>query len=501
MLTNLNPETIAAAIPAPDRATPPCPHFGPCGGCQLQHLTYPAQLALKAAQLHTLLDATGLALPELRLHASPPLAYRNRIRLTLAEVAGQLRAGYLTSPGPNQQPATNNQQPTFLPITECPIAAPILWRAAETLLELVNQRSATWLERAPFTLDQLELFTTPEDAPAEARLQISLFARTSAKTLPSRFRDELAALCESLRLHVSALVGAGIYLIPPRSARSRRVEQPRPGPTWGSPGLNYTVGTKDEVVILSAAQNPRVSSLPSPVPQPATINLQPATSYWVPRGAFFQVNRFLLPELLALVTSNRTGGLDRSRGDSQQGDDSSRGFLSRKTTLQSGSSEPLNRGTGLAWDLYAGVGLFTSALAPHFAHITAVEIAEPSFTALTSSKLPNRHTVKASTLDFLRAAVTQRDRPDLIVLDPPRTGAGPEVCALLAQIAAPTLIYVSCSPETLPADLTTLAASGYRVAELHLLDLFPQTTHIETVAILTRDSTFPAKRHADVVQS
>ena len=486
MLTNLNPETIAAAKPAPDRATPPCPHFGPCGGCQLQHLTYPAQLALKAAQLHTLLDATGLALPELRLHASPPLAYRNRIRLTLAEVAGQLRAGYLTSPGPNQQPATNNQQPTFLPITECPIAAPILWRAAETLLELVNQRSATWLERAPFTLDQLELFTTPEDAPAEARLQISLFARTSAKTLPSRFRDELAALCESLRLHVSALVGAGIYLIPPRSARSRRVEQPRPGPTWGSPGLNYTVGTKDEVVILSAAQNPRVSSLPSPVPQPATINLQPATSYWVPRGAFFQVNRFLLPELLALVTSNRTGGLDRSRGDSQQGDDSSRGFLSRKTTLQSGSSEPLNRGTGLAWDLYAGVGLFTSALAPHFAHITAVEIAEPSFTALTSSKLPNRHTVKASTLDFLRAAVTQRDRSDLIVLDPPRTGAGPEVCALLAQIAAPTLIYVSCSPETLPADLTTLAASGYRVAELHLLDLFPQTTHIETVAILTR---------------
>jgi 23S rRNA (uracil1939-C5)-methyltransferase len=82
--------------------------------------------------------------------------------------------------------------------------------------------------------------------------------------------------------------------------------------------------------------------------------------------------------------------------------------------------------------------------------------------------------------------VLQRDLPDLIVLDPPRSGAGREVCALLARIGAPTLIYVSCSPESLPADLVTLCASGYRIDELHLFDLFPQTSHIETVAILSR---------------
>src|ERR1019366_8542983 len=128
------------------------------------------------------------------------------------------------------------------------------------------------------------------------------------------------------------------------------------------------------------------------------------------RGAFFQVNRYLLPELLTLVTANRSGAL--------------------------------------AWDLYAGVGLFTGALAPNFARVTAVEIAEPSFTALTSSKFPNRHAVKDTTLDFLRSAVLQRDRPDLVVLDPPRTGAGSEVCALLGRVAAPTIVYVSCSPET-----------------------------------------------------
>ena len=406
----------------PETAPPPCPHFGPCGGCQLQHLPYTAQLTGKAAQLRALLEATGLPLPELQLHPSPPLAYRNRIRLTLAETAGQLRAGYITSASAtsNLEPRTSNL--AFLPITQCPIAAPILWSATEALLAELNQRSTVWRERAPFTLDQLELFTNAD----ESQLQISLFVRTSAKTLPAKFTGELAVLCESLRLHIPALTGAGLYLIPPRSVRSRRVEQPRPGPTWGSPGLHYTVAPLE----------------------PRTPNLEPGLTYWVPRGAFFQVNRYLLPDLLTLVTANRTGTL--------------------------------------AWDLYAGVGLFTSALAPHFARVTAVEIAEPSFTALTSGKLRNRHAVKDTTLDFLRTAVLQRDRPDLIVLDPPRTGAGPEVCALLGRVAAPTLVYVSCSPETLPADLLTLAAAGYRVAELHLLDLFPQTTHIETVAILSK---------------
>ncbi len=402
------------------RATPPCPHFGPCGGCQLQHLTYSAQLADKTAQLRRALDATNLVLPEFQLHPSPPLFYRNRIRLTLAEVAGQLRAGYIRTPDPS-----NESAPVFLPITQCPIAAPILWRAAEALLAEFSQRSATWLERAPFTLDQLELFTNQDDGLAESHLQISLFVRTSAKSLPAKFAGEFAALCESLRTQTPALTGAGIYLLPTHPARGRRVEQPRPGPAWGTPGLNYSI----------------------PSPEPRTSNLEPQ-SYWVPRGAFFQVNRFLLPELVSLVASNRTGQL--------------------------------------AWDLYAGVGLFTRALAPHFARVTAVEIAEPAFTALGSARLPNRHAVKSATVDFLQTAVLQRDRPDLIVLDPPRTGAGREVCELLARIAAPTLIYVSCSPETLPADLATLAASGYAVAQLHLLDLFPQTTHIEAVAILTR---------------
>jgi 23S rRNA (uracil1939-C5)-methyltransferase len=462
------PSPAAHALSAPDppgRATPLCPHFGPCGGCQLQHLAYPAQLALKAAQLRSLLEPTGLTLPELQLHSSPPFAYRNRIRLTLAEVDGRLRAGYIRNPIAAEQsgwpilsaplaervgyrapldrlpsipPQTSGTAPTsFLPIDQCPVAAPILWRAAQAFLTLANQ-DAAWLRTAQHRPDQLELFTSGD----ESSLQLTLYLRGRSKAKPSaNLATAFTTFCEALRTRIPELTGAGIALLPPAQA-ARQSETIRPGPTWRASGLNYSVAS----------------------PEPATHNLQPAT-YWVPRGAFFQINRFLLPELLDLVTTARTGAL--------------------------------------AWDLYAGVGLFSRALGRSFSEAVAVEIAEPAFTALASTKqipfgddkqerqrdrrqkLSNLRAVKATTLDFLRAAVLQRERPEFIVLDPPRSGAGPEVCALLARISAPTVVYVSCSPQTLPRDLKTLTASGYTIAELHLLDLFPQTTHLETVAILT----------------
>ena len=76
--------------------------------------------------------------------------------------------------------------------------------------------------------------------------------------------------------------------------------------------------------------------------------------------------------------------------------------------------------------------------------------------------------------------------PDLIVVDPPRTGLGAETCALLAEIAAPALVYVSCDPATLARDLRVLIASGYAIQSITLADLFPQTFHLETVVQLRR---------------
>jgi 23S rRNA (uracil1939-C5)-methyltransferase len=82
--------------------------------------------------------------------------------------------------------------------------------------------------------------------------------------------------------------------------------------------------------------------------------------------------------------------------------------------------------------------------------------------------------------------VLERDRPDLIVVDPPRAGLGTEVCGLLARVKAPKLIYVSCDPTTLGRDLRMMVDSGYKLDQVHLVDMFPQTFHQEAVAVLRR---------------
>ena len=94
--------------------------------------------------------------------------------------------------------------------------------------------------------------------------------------------------------------------------------------------------------------------------------------------------------------------------------------------------------------------------------------------------------MESTTVEFLRSAVVQRERPELVVIDPPRAGVGAEVCALLATVSPPEIVYVSCDPVTLARDIKMLVTAGYTIAELHMVDMFPQTFHLETVAILRR---------------
>jgi 23S rRNA (uracil1939-C5)-methyltransferase len=75
----------------------------------------------------------------------------------------------------------------------------------------------------------------------------------------------------------------------------------------------------------------------------------------------------------------------------------------------------------------------------------------------------------------------------LILVDPPRAGLGKEICAHLAGVAAQEIVYVSCDPATLARDLQSLLQSGYSVEKMDLIDLFPQTFHMETVSFLKRN--------------
>jgi 23S rRNA (uracil1939-C5)-methyltransferase len=371
-----------------DRVPPHCDHFGQCGGCHYQHAAYPAQVQMKVAILQESLERVGLsALPAIRTHTGEPWFYRNRTRLRIAELEATLRVGY-------NRRASNE----FLAIHECPISAPLVWRAAEALLMVAAEGST--IGRFLRGAGEVEFFTTGD----EKKLQMTLFVR--------KVQPGFEALCERLQEFLPEMVGAEISLLP-SSETQRRARSPGRLKTWGADGLNYSVASE---------------------------------AYWISRGGFFQVNRFLVDELVRIVTAGRGGAV--------------------------------------AWDLYAGVGLFSRALARAFEQVVAVEASGHDLSI--SFKGPGRRAVETTTVEFLRSAVVQRERPELIVMDPPRAGVGTEVCALLARISSPEIVYVSCDPMTLARDLKLLVAAGYNIAEIHMIDMFPQTFHLETMVILRR---------------
>ncbi len=368
-------EEIVAA--APERIAPACRHFGACGGCDYQHADYAAQVAFKQAILRETLERAGVRAPdEMEALAGAPWGYRNRIRVAFD---ARSNAGY-----------RERRSHTIVPIAECPIAAPLLVRAAQAAAEIAR-------EFAPAQRPgELSLFCNAD----ESALLASVF---TAGTSMARFVE----FADALGRRIPELTGA--ELVREEDTATRTISR------HGAASLTYRAGGFD---------------------------------YRVDSGAFFQVNRWLIDGLVERVTAGRAGAL--------------------------------------AWDLFAGVGLFARRLAERFERVVAVE-SSPAATAALAHNLSGTGAtaVKADVLRFL-GRNTDRMRPDLIVADPPRSGLGAEIAAELVRIGAPQIVCVSCDPATLARDLRALTASGYTIASIALADLFPQTFHLETVAVLKK---------------
>jgi 23S rRNA (uracil1939-C5)-methyltransferase len=382
-----------SANAAPTSATPRCPHFGVCGGCRFQDVTYEEQLRLKRVRLAELLHAAGFTTPEITIHAGEPYEYRNRIRLRVERIDAALRFGY------NRSNTTE-----FLPIVTCPIAALVLWQTVEALLAAAQMDDG--VTKCLVAASHIELFCSDD----LARVQLTLLYEP--RTTPPR--GAFNGMMQALTATAPQITSAAAVNYDARTGLPGRTLE-----SWGANGIAYRAANE---------------------------------TYWISRGAFFQVNRFLIGALIRLVCDGRSGSL--------------------------------------AWDLFAGVGLFSRVLAHSFAQVTAVEanaVAAADLRAALAKLGPEYNAVQATTLEFLRDAVVQRDRPELIVLDPPRAGAGAEACELLLRVDSSQIIYVSCEPTTLARDIAALQPR-YRIAALHMVDLFPQTEHLETVVVLERNS-------------
>jgi 23S rRNA (uracil1939-C5)-methyltransferase len=169
----------------------------------------------------------------------------------------------------------------------------------------------------------------------------------------------------------------------------------------------------------------------------------------VSTGSFFQVNRFLERQLVEVALAGATG----------------------ETAL----------------DLYAGVGLFTLPLAERFKEVTAVEAGRAAVHDLEFNADRAGHgNVRAQQLSTEAFLAGLETAPDFVLADPPRAGLGKEVVKRLGELRPARVTIVACDPSTLARDLAGLVAAGYKVEKMTLVDLFPQTYHLETVVELVR---------------
>jgi 23S rRNA (uracil1939-C5)-methyltransferase len=376
---------------SPDRVEARCPYFRQCGGCHYQHIPYQRQLEFKAAILRETLQRIAKIdlTSEICLHASPPWNYRNRTRLQV-RTGPEFALGYFRL-GSHE----------FLPVRECPISSPLLNRVMARLLELGGLN-------CPTAVEEIELFA---DA-ADERLLAWAFCGREAD------HRDLLRWAEALERELPEISGVTFF-----SSRRRFEDE--------APSNQKALAQSGAKAIRYRTQN---------------------YEYQVSAGAFFQVNRYLVDELVSVVTGNASGDV--------------------------------------ALDLYAGVGLFSAALARNFHHIFGVEASQTSHSDLVQNVPANVKAVGARTEDYLRSDYLRnrpvRKRPDLVVLDPPRTGAGKAVIRSLVELGALRVRYVSCDPATLARDTAPLLAAGYHIEEAHLFDLFPESFHIESVLLLAR---------------
>ena len=191
--------------------------------------------------------------------------------------------------------------------------------------------------------------------------------------------------------------------------------------------------------------------IPGLAPEPAIDYPVGRHTYQVAAGSFFQVNRFLMERLTDLVMGEALAG----------------------QTVE-----------GKALDLYAGVGIFSVPLAERFEHVKAVDSSTRAVRCLQENARRagvDVRTVHLAVEKYLRSVEEQFD---FVVADPARAGLGAAVTEQLVRLRPRRLALVSCDPATLARDLRALVGGGFVIEKMTLVDLFPQTYHLETVVEL-----------------
>jgi len=141
-------------------------------------------------------------------------------------------------------------------------------------------------------------------------------------------------------------------------------------------------------------------------------------------------------------------------------------------------------------DAYSGIGTIGMIASKYAKAVRGVELNKDAVVDAIKSarhhKIENIYFHQADATEFLINLAEENEKIDVVFMDPPRSGSTPEFISAIGRLKPKKVIYISCSPETLARDLKSFVKQGYKVETIKPYDMFPWTTHVETVCLLTR---------------
>lgn len=395
-------EADSLESPSADRADPPCPYYVRCGGCQIMHMHYPAQLAFKTKKVREALERIGkLRAPVVMdcLEAPEPFRYRNKLQFNVrAGKNGDAEIGFFARGSHD-----------VVAIDDCLVHSPLGQKIYATIVRLLKARALPAYDEA-----------TDKGFLRHVLLRSSAVTNEALVVFVTRARNGKDA--ETL----GELAGELATAHPEIVGILQNVNE-RPG--------NTILGR--EIVTLTGRNYLREQIL--------------GLEFHVSARSFFQVNTAQAERMFRLAIE-------------------AAGLTGKERVL----------------DAYSGTGVLGIAVAGSAGSVVGIEIIPEAVADARANAARNGIRNSEFLLGEAENLFAKAGAVDIAFLDPPRKGCEPDFLHGLSKLAPRRIVYVSCDPATLARDVALLTAQGYALERALPVDMFPETAHVECIAVLDR---------------
>lgn len=405
----------------PGNIPPRCQHFGTCGGCQWQNLAYEDQLKMKEELVQKIFEAADIKEGKWKpmIGCDNPWKYRNKIELSFGQEENEeLRLGFHLP----------KRRYELFDVEECHLMRPYAAFIAGKIREFMrkNDVSVYHFRRNEGFLRTLFI----REGKHTGEWMLNLVGSKDRFDLESQLRDLVVTESEKFfekgggKNYNPKLVSFYLTRMIVQKGQRTRLEEKL---IYGKPVI------REKLKVVGGPRGNRS---------------KPELNFEISPQSFFQPNTFQAEKLY-------------------------------ETVLQMASLT----GKEIVYDLFCGTGTISLCLASQAKKVYGIEVEKKAIENAVENARRNRiANVEFAAGDVGKRIFSMEEKPDLMVLDPPRAGVAKKTLLKIIEFKCPRLVYVSCNPESLARDVKLLQENGYKLEIIQPVDMFPQTRHIECVA-------------------